>query len=288
MIETITNIDEFITWTKRLKGRLLVYRGLPDVNWEVSASAYRRIKTSPGELPPPIVFQNYIKQLLDDASLRGFREQQGKSYTDLELLAELQHHGAATCLIDFTTNALVALWFACEAETDQAGKVVAMATDNFELFSTVKYDDLQNDIDEFLYKDKLWKWAPSHMSNRIVAQQSVFVLGEGLIAAIHYEAVKIDLSSKQQIGEELKERFGINEQHLFSDFTGFALSNAHDRPYSGYTIEDYLHQGIEFTQRRDFKDAINVCNRAIKLDPNNSMVFHTRGNAKCEIGDLQG
>ena len=32
----------------------------------------------------------------------------------MELLAYLQHHGAVTCLLDFTRNALVALWFACE------------------------------------------------------------------------------------------------------------------------------------------------------------------------------
>ena len=28
-------------------------------------------------------------------------------------MAALQHNGAATCLIDFTTNFHVALWFAC-------------------------------------------------------------------------------------------------------------------------------------------------------------------------------
>ena len=90
MNESIKNIEEFIAWTGRLEGGLLVYRGLADTTWEVSASAYRRIKTSPDETPPTSVFQNYMKRLLNNASLRGFREQQGRSHTDLELLAELQ------------------------------------------------------------------------------------------------------------------------------------------------------------------------------------------------------
>ena len=200
MSKPIKSVEEFIAWTKQLKGRLLVYRGLADATWEVSASAYRRIKISPEETPPTSVFQNYMKRLLDNASLRGFREQQGRSHTDLELLAELQHHGAATCLIDFTTNALIALWFACQEKSEQAGKVVAMTTDNTERYSIVSYRDLEKPIEEFLYKDnKLWKWTPSHLSHRIVAQQSVFVFGEGKIEETYYEAVKIDDGSKKKL-----------------------------------------------------------------------------------------
>ena len=193
MSKPIETIEEFIAKTEKLEGRSLLYRGLADATWEVSASAYRRIKTSSEEaLPPPRIFQNYMKQLLDSAGLRGFRDRQGRSHSDLELLAELQHHGAATCLIDFTTNALVALWFACREELDKDGKVAAMATDNTESFSTVSYQDLERPIEEFLYKDKrLWKWEPSHLSNRIVAQQSIFVFGEGIIEERHYEKMVV-------------------------------------------------------------------------------------------------
>ena len=59
----------------------------------------------------------------------------------MELLAELQHYGAATCLIDFTNSALIALWFACHKEAGKAGKVVAMVTDDLERFSSISYVD---------------------------------------------------------------------------------------------------------------------------------------------------
>ena len=113
MNKSVKNIDEFIAWTKQLEGRLFVYRGLANISWEVSSSAFRRIEKSSEAIPPPSVFQNYNLKLLENASLRGFREQKGRSLSDLELLALLQHNGAATCLIDFTANALIALWFAC-------------------------------------------------------------------------------------------------------------------------------------------------------------------------------
>ena len=286
MNEQIKNIEEFISWTKQLEGRVLLFRGLADATWEVSASAYRRIKTFPDEVPSPSVFQNYVKQLLNYASLRGFREQQGNRFSDLELLAELQHNGAATCMIDFTTNSLIALWFACQEEPDKdkpgkEGKVVAMPTDKIELFSTVSYQQIEKPIEDFLHEnDKLWKWSPEHMSNRIVAQQSVFVFGRGKIEQIHYKEVMIDRNSKEEIRTELRERFGITEQHLFSDFTGFALSNAYNRPYYDYAYKNYFDQGTEFYQRGDATKAIDAYSQAIRLNPEFASAYYNRGQAK--------
>ena len=136
MSEPIKSVEEFIAWTKQLDGQLLLYRGLADADWEVESSAYRRIRVSQEE-PLPVTFQNYIEQLLNTSGLQGFRYQHDRKLSDLELLAELQHYGAATCLIDFTENALIALWFACREELHKDGKVVAMATDDLDKFSTV-------------------------------------------------------------------------------------------------------------------------------------------------------
>ena len=145
MTKSIVDVDGFIAWTKNLQGEMILYRGLADADWEVESSAYRRIRKSVGissEMVPMVTFLNYIDQILDDAGLQRFRERQDRGLSDLELLADLQHYGAATCLIDFTTNALVALWFACYEEPGQAGKVIAMPTNDINRFSTVSYGDL--------------------------------------------------------------------------------------------------------------------------------------------------
>ena len=45
---------------------------------------------------------------------------------DSEILAELQHHGGKTNLIDFTTDYLVALFFACDGNRDKPGRVILL------------------------------------------------------------------------------------------------------------------------------------------------------------------
>ena len=288
MGEPVKTVEEFLAWTKQVKGGSFVYRGMADADWEVESSAYRRIRRSHGK-PPLSVLQTYIEQLLERARRRGFQERQGKSYKDLELLADLQHYGAATCLIDFTTNTLIALWFACQDEAPQtAGKVVAMATDDPGRFAIVGSDSMKKKIDTFLDKDNLWRWEPSHLSTRIVAQQSVFVFGTGTIDATHYESIQIDGDSKETIREVLQERFGITEQHLFSDFPGFALSHGHDKPYRDYTAGDYLSLGLKFHQQGDYEKAKEFYDQALTLDPQNARARGNRGLVKAASGDYPG
>lgn len=56
-----------------------------------------------------------------------------KMRSHLEYLVEMQHYGLPTRLLDITTNALVALFFACENEFDTFGEIVVFSTDNKEV-----------------------------------------------------------------------------------------------------------------------------------------------------------
>ena len=290
MTEPIKSVEEFIAWTKGMQGGLILYRGLPDADWEVESSAYRRIEKSKdisSETVPAVTFKNYIGHLLDEAGLRGFRERQDRRLSDLELLAELQHFGAATCLIDFTTNSLIALWFACHKEAGKTSKVVAMATDDPERFSSLNYEYSKKPVKEFLNSGKLWKWEPSGLNNRIVAQQSVFVFGEGRIAGDSYEEVTIAATHKNEIIRTLGKAFGISERKLYNDLPGFADNNAHDQPYDKLTAEDFLYQGRDLHQRREYVRALANFDRAIELQPKHSEAYYSRGNAKSALGSYQ-
>ncbi len=287
MSKPIKTVEEFIAWTKRLDGRLLLYRGLADADWRVESAASRRLRVS-SEDPPTVTFQNYIRQLLDSASLQGFRYQRDRELSDLELLAELQHFGAATSLIDFTENALIALWFACQEKPNNDGKVVAMATDDPDKFSTVTYEHLKSPIMQFLNKGKLWQWTPSSLNNRIVAQQSVFVFGEGAIQESLYEEIEVDAESKRSITSTLEKSLGVKEQRIFSDLAGFALNNAHDRAYGDFTAEDYFYWGFKFQQQGQFEKAMEYYGKSIALDPRALVAYDNRGTAKNAIGDPEG
>ena len=119
------------------------------------------------------------------------------------------------------------------------------------IFSTISYGDLNKPIKEFLNQGRLWKWEPSGLNNRIVAQQSVFVFGEGRIEKNKFTEVTIAAACKRTIIETLEKSFGISERKLFNDLAGFAHINAHDQPYDRLRAEDFYHLSIAFLQRRE-------------------------------------
>ena len=283
---SIKSINGFIDWTKALKGSLILYRGLSDAGMALEASGYRRIKQEENDAAKS-VFYNYITWLLDRASLQGFRQKQGNALSDLELLAELQHNGAATCLIDFTANPLIALWFACKESSEKNGQVVAMATDSIDDFAVVNYENVSKPIMDLFKEDKLWKWTPGHQNNRIVAQNSIFVFGKEKIVKEYYKDIEIQKDSKEGIIRELRDKFGIDEKYLFSDFSGFALANAHNKPYSSYRAEDYFSFGLQCSQRAEHEKAIEYYSKAIELKPKHATIYNNRGVARMDSGDLQ-
>ena len=291
MTEPIKTVEEYIAWLRTLQGGMIIYRGLASAHWGVESSAYRRIRKSQDvslEVVSRGTFLRYINQQLDDASLLGFRERPGRTLCDLELLAELQHFGAATCLIDFTSSALTALYFSCREKPNTTGKVVAMATDDIDRFSAIGYKDLIKEIGTFLFENKLWKWEPSSLNDRIAAQQSILVFGEGSIEKSFYEEVTIAAAFKRVILETLEKSFGISEQKLFNDLPGFARINAHDQPYDKFSAEDFYSLGITFHQRREYQEAIVRYDRAIELNPQDAYAYNNRGVTKSDSGDHQG
>ena len=58
----------------------------------------------------------YIKDLISSAKNKFPRNYGGK-LSVLAILADLQHNGAATCLVDFSKNILISIWHACQDGT---------------------------------------------------------------------------------------------------------------------------------------------------------------------------
>ena len=287
----IRSVEEFIEWTEDLQGEMMLYRGLAQADWDVSSSAFRRIEKSETEssFTSDAMIQGYTAELLNDASLRGLRERESKTLSDLEMLAELQHYGAATCLIDFSENAMIALWFACYECPGCDGKVVAVETGDTTGFSTISYEDIDKPIESFIDQGKWWKWKPSGMNHRIVSQQSTFLFGKGRMEAwevdyneIKYKEIKIDAEKKENIRETLKKSFGVGEQSLFNDLDGFARYNSHSRPYS-LTTEKLYSLGRSFHQQEKFERAIEWYERTIEYNPQFYKAYHDCRVARTQL-----
>ena len=127
------------------------FRGQANAAWKVESSAFRRLEKDGDDTPDKKRIITYLqKDILEPARMNGYGIKDGQKLSDLKLLAKLQHHGAATCLIDFTRELLVAMWFACQihkdendAETD--GKVFIVDINDLKTFLSLEREDLEHE-----------------------------------------------------------------------------------------------------------------------------------------------
>ena len=248
---------------------------------------HRRLKKSNKGFPiPEKIYSGAVIDLVKLAKMEGHALKNGAELNDLELLAELQHYGAATCLIDFTKNPLVALWFACQppsTNTEQVedGKVVAL--DVKDKFPQIEPENLDAPIEDLL-REKIWLYSPKKQNNRIVAQQSVFVFGEPVITE-HVKFCKVDDKSKNKILEELRD-ISISAESLFCDFDGFARENSSEKVYRPLAGKFY-NLGEDYAKKKEWGNALKNYTRAIELNPNNPVYYFARGNAKYDLGEYR-
>ena len=278
--------NEFIKWAARFKDGQYLFRGVTKEKYGIEASACRHLPKADQNNPSKLLKIN--QELIDKARGLGHDQRDGRQLTDLELLAELQHFGAATCLIDFSRNALVALWFACQTSSDGEanGKVFAVNRDDTVRLKTVSHKLISKDIDHFLMPNEkgdymIYQWQPKLQNNRIIAQQSEFLLSG---AQIDEDAkCVIDKDSKQDILRSIEQIFGITEGSIYPDFDGFARLHAHNKKHSEPDARYYLRLGFQASRNNNLDDAIDYYNEVIRLDPTDTTVvfqaYNNRGVA---------
>ena len=271
MATEISTLTEFTEWTEQFSRGQYLFRGVSNKKYKIEASASRRLEEDNNN---PAKLLKINEEMISDARLQGHDLKNGQRLSDLELLAELQHYGAATCLIDFTHSAQVALWMACQQRSkwDVNGKVFAVRVDNPVLFKKVTPNTVQEKLDYFFEPDErrkysLFQWQPKQQNNRIIAQQSVFLFGGAKIEA-EVECIILK-SNKEAILTSLKKSAGITEARMFPDFDGFARLYTHDRPYVEHTIQDLMVHADELMQKDRYHEAIVYYDAVISSKPDN-------------------
>lgn len=212
-----------------------LYRGQADARWRVDCSAARRLAAGHGATIEPAlmghVLVGYLAQLLNEASRYvGKCPELPTGCSELEILAQLQHQGAATGLIDFTLEPLVSLWFACSGCPAEDAAVYILSRSD--LRNTVETEVREHGVLKYFYgagtkdwDDPPYQWHPAAMHGRPTSQHSVFVLGIPFLWPALLKKVTIDKSSKQSVLQELQTGYGVTEEQLFPDLAGYAHAN---------------------------------------------------------------
>lgn len=87
------------------------WRGLANCNYSLTSSLHRQL-VDEGESISETVLRAREDKILEEARRWGLGVDGGHLVDDLQLLADLQHFGIPTRLVDVTSNPMTALWFA--------------------------------------------------------------------------------------------------------------------------------------------------------------------------------
>ncbi len=307
LISSISEFEEQLNQLDLSETELL-YRGQSDSSWLVSCSAARRLTQDPTNRTLPQLIDSllvgYLEFLIAKARRRQlFPPQLDVNSSDMNLLAQLQHQGAATGLIDFTCDPLVALWFACHESFNVDGAVYILPVSKTK---KIPDDRIHSYKIAALYQDNSWwSWKPDPIGNRITAQSSVFVFGNAKFAPNQMKRLVIPANCKRNILMQLESLHDILEENLYPDFPGYASANAPNKPFDVQSTTSYWQDQLKSTQHQDlipiahyncgiayaaignFDEAIEHFDNAVALNSRLASAYYNRGNAKDELNQLE-
>lgn len=185
--------------------------------------------------------------MLDQFKNDSYRHLEKTPNTEIELLSIAQHYGAATRLLDWTKNALVALYFACRENKKRNGAVYfSLAPHKLD----TKYNNDPFSVSGTMYID------PLISTERIANQKGMFTITSDPTREINdnvFLKVIIKASSKDIILSSLNS-YGINEASLFPGLEGAAReSNYLYKLFEPIESEDVLRTLITYIEKENEK-----------------------------------
>ena len=297
-----------IVKTETEKGSKVLFRGQENEEWKVETSAYRRLK---GEAKQEKVSEEdelyYNLGLIQQFKHADFHSDYKSKIMQLDLgiLAQLQHMGAATSLVDFTDNAMTALWFACKKSINldnNNGKVFILSTGGKdkldEIDSIEQIESSKVRVPEELYffegnnilnNRKLIYWKPAHLNNRITAQQSYFLISKREPPKM--QEIIIAGNSKVDIIKELSTVHGINGAMLFPDLVGFAqvnsVSSAYGKEEKMLRKKIIIHHHDEIIEKICKEQEDTEANKVVRTTKL-TKAYNNRAIAKYKLNDYEG
>ena len=294
-----------------------IYRGEPEeykqdpYHGKVSSSLYRALLTNSMMEEGIEEYRKLIESKIPDME-RGILESRkeylyevgSETISDFEILAELQHYGGKTNLIDFTTDYLIALFFACDKSYHKDGRVILQKRESED------------------YQSK----APSEAIKRVESQKSVLLRSpKGFINPDVVVIIPKEL--KLSVLKYLEKYHDISTKKIYKDVHGFIKwlngyfdpmlefakgvicqnraslgSNMQEKlkwyktAYEHFTevlklksdfTEAYINRGAVLRDVNEFDHALEDFNMAIDINPEFANAYSQRGVYYAKIGNAE-
>jgi hypothetical protein len=162
-------------------GQRFGWRGMSSADYRVTSSIHRRL----GENLDEEAIRAAELDLLLGARMWGLGFGDTAFVDDLELLADMQHYGIETRLLDFSSNPMTALWFACQKPSfgvSQSGVLLALNVTGWPSYASVGAGNTWGHItnpngstlDQALNTRNPFLVESSHPNNRLRSQEGFF------------------------------------------------------------------------------------------------------------------
>ena len=198
-------------------------------------------------------------------------EESAEETVDFEILTEIQHYGGKTNLIDFTTDYFIALFFACDGQPNEDGRVILQ-----------KVDAIRGMIAH-----------PRNPRHRVIAQKSVFIRPpRGFIEPSTDEKVIVPACLKGEILEHLRTYHGISAETIYNDLHGFIRNqdihgDAYTAFYKGFASGNKADEATTSDEKeQEYEKAIGHYTKAIRLKPDLANAYNNRGKAYGQKGEF--
>ena len=261
-----------------------VYRGQAKAGWRPLSSAVRRLKAAHGE--ELLEHEDALCKRLDEYQKHRLIDPMKlisrDGLSDIEILCVLQHNGAATMLLDFTENPLVALWNVCAEQPDEEGKVFILDIENHHIAKNGRLEKNPLDVSSTIVY-----YEPNRtLSTRIIAQQSVFLICNPLLPENLFKSIKVPARSKPPLRRYLT-KLGISDEFLYGDVPGLATINSPHKPLlpkDSVSPRQLLKRGNRAYQETRYDDALAAYESFVEAFPDVSQPHCLKGDALSALG----
>ena len=284
----------------------VVFRGEPRKYADpVSSGIYRKHKKIFNEHYQSIDLEKEIVSKARDAVF-------SEDTPTVDILTDLRHFGGDTALVDFSRDLFVALFFACNGDQKEDGRVFVLPTGKLETIGSGGIHSENRGSDAALVSAAL---TPQSRA-RVDAQESVFVHVPGKKVK-GFKRIRVSRDMKSACLYHLKRFHNIRQETMYNDLIGHIQNELNFRTaatafYGGRAkqvdndhagaLGDYdeairlrpefpdalINRGTAKGILGDYTGALGDSDEAIRLRPRDPDAFSNRGNAKLALGDHAG